>query len=185
MSRLTALPLAAACALFAGAGIAAPRLAPEPAPKAAVLVPASSFDVAKAAVLTPSSAEERLATMANQERVRRGLAPLVWDDTLCQAGRGHSDEMAALNYFDHDSPTRGMATPADRWERVVASPPLEYTIGENLFYGSVTDVAWAHQSLMDSPGHRANILNPRFTRVGVGVYTAPDGQMWVTEMFLS
>jgi uncharacterized protein YkwD len=185
MSRLAALPLAAVCALFAGAGIAAPRLAANPAPRAAVLVPAASFDAARIAVPTPTSAEERLAAMANQERVRRGLPPLAWDDTLCLAGRGHSDEMAALKYFDHDSPTRGMATPADRWERVVASPPLEYTIGENLFYGSVTDVAWAHQSLMDSPGHRDNILNPRFTRIGVGVYTAPDGQMWVTEMFLS
>jgi uncharacterized protein YkwD len=92
--------------------------------------------------------------------------------------------MANLSYFDHISPVRGLESPADRWERFNPSTPTAYTIGENLFYGSEADVAWGHRSLMASPEHRDNILNPAFTKAGVGVYVSPRGEMWVTEMFV-
>jgi uncharacterized protein YkwD len=175
MSRLLAVPLAAACALLGHAATAAPPLVSPPA------ITAPAIALADA----PSAMESRLMDLTNAERAERGLKPLTWDGTLCEAGRGHSLEMAALNYFDHSSPTRGLETPADRWERVASELPAKYTIGENLFYGSETDVAWAHRSLMKSAGHRENILSPRYTRIGIGIHTAPDGQMWVTEMFRS
>lgn len=137
------------------------------------------------ASLAPTSAEARLLALVNSERATRGERPLTWDTTLCVAGRQHSREMADLGYFDHKSPVRGLETPADRWESSNPAAPVDYTIGENLFYGSVSDVAWSHRSLMASPDHRANILNGDFRRMGVGVYISPRGEMWVTEMFVS
>lgn len=132
----------------------------------------------------PSAAEARFLALANSERTMRGARTLVWDASLAEAGRQHSQEMASLGYFDHKSPIRGLESPADRWERFDTKTPESYTIGENLFYGSEADVTWGHKSLMASPEHRANILNPAFSRAGVGVYVAPDGEMWVTEMFV-
>lgn len=138
-----------------------------------------------AASMSPTTAEARLLALVNSERATRGERPLAWDTTLCAAGRQHSREMADLGYFDHKSPIRGLETPADRWESSNHSTPAEYTIGENLFFGSVADVAWSHRSLMASPDHRANILNGDFRRMGAGVYISPRGEMWVTEMFVS
>ena len=127
--------------------------------------------------------ESRFVGMINQERTRRGLRPLAWDPTLCDAARLHSEEMARLDYFDHRSPVSGRETPADRWERAVSQVPDEYMIAENLFFGSVADVAWGHRSLMESDGHRRNILNPEYASIGVGVHVDRNGQMWVTQMF--
>ena len=100
--------------------------------------------------------------------------------------------MCGRNYFDHYSPTPDEATPMVRYQRTLrdwgAGEPKAAMVGENIFYCSVTsdtyNVAYAHQSLMNSPEHRANILDPRFTKVGAGVYRDAQGRFWVTEMFL-
>ena len=61
-------------------------------------------------------------------------------------------------------------------------------VGENIYYCSESNetynVEFGHQALMNSPGHRANILEPRFAKIGVGIYRDAKGQFWVTEMFL-
>ena len=49
---------------------------------------------------------------------------------------------------------------------------------------SVYNASYAHMSLMNSPGHRANILEPRFTKIGVGLYRDSQNRFWVTETFL-
>ena len=60
-------------------------------------------------------------------------------------------------------------------------------VGENIYYCSeeegAEDVPLAHHAFMASPEHRANILDSRYTRVGVGIYHDAQGAMWVTEMF--
>ena len=114
------------------------------------------------------------------------------DPLLVRAARAHSREMCARDYFDHRSPTSGLATPMDRYMYNLrqigeeASPSL--LIGENIFYCSCTDethnAAFGHKSLMDSPSHRDNILEPRYTKIGVGVYRNPKGEFWVSEEFL-
>lgn len=145
--------------------------------------PAQHIDRTITRAASPS--EARLLALSNSERALRGARPLKWDETLARAARQHSEEMAALSYFDHRSPVRGLETPADRWEAANPTAPAEYTIAENIFYGSVTDVTWGHRSLMNSPDHRANIMNPAFSRMGVGIYVSPSGEMWVTEMFVT
>lgn len=140
--------------------------------------------------LTPSESE--FVTLINTERTSRGENALTVDPLLVRTARAHSKEMCDLNYFDHHSPTAGLATPLNRYMKGLhdtCSPTPSYIlIGENIYYCSVFnshyDVEYGHEALMHSPGHRANILEPRFTKVGVGVYQDASGQFWVTEMFL-
>ena len=136
--------------------------------------------------------EQSLIAAINAERTERGLDPLQPDRLLSGAARAHSREMCDLDYFDHYSPTAGLETPMARYLHALhdwgAEQPLSASVGENVFYCSATsavyNAAYAHQSLMNSPGHRANILEPRFTKVGVGLYRDGRGRFWVTEMFL-
>ena len=136
--------------------------------------------------------EADLVAAINNERARRGIGTLAEDPLLNVTARAHSREMCSLSYFDHRSPTAGGQTPMDRYLAGLRTwgeaRPEAALVGENIFYASVTDAvynaSYAHASLMNSPGHRANILEPRFTKVGVGLYRDSQGRFWVTEMFL-
>lgn len=123
-------------------------------------------------------AERQLVALANEERATRGLAPLELDARLVTVARAHSTEMFRLRYFSHTSPETG--SPFDR----LAAAGIPYTrAGENLAYAR--SVATAHRGLMESPGHRENVLRPEFTRIGVGVIAAgPYGRMF-TQLFLT
>lgn len=146
--------------------------------------------------LSLASTEEReerdLIADINRAREAHGLSDLTLDPILSGAARSHSREMCGLAYFDHHSPTAGQTTPMDRYFIALRArgegTPQSALVGENIFYASVTDatynVDYAHVALMRSPGHRANILEPRFTKIGVGLYRDGQGRFWVTEMFL-
>ncbi len=172
------------------------------APLSPVALPAPSVRLAAAArpaprVLQVSPAETAEAQEAafvvliNAEREGRGLSTLSLDPMLTQTARAHSEEMCSADYFDHHSPTPGLGSPMDRYlsaSRQIGLPQPEYLlVGENIFYCSVCNdiynVDYAHRALMASPGHRANILEPRFSKIGVGVYRNAKGEFWVTEMF--
>jgi len=127
--------------------------------------------------------EDELLGYINEERARAGLNRLAFNETLVEAARLHSEEMAALNYFDHISPTPGQETPLKRFLSVYGRRPYYMVIGENLYYCTRVDAKRAHKRLMDSPTHRENILDPRFREAGVGVYIDDAGQFWVTELF--
>jgi hypothetical protein len=115
--------------------------------------------------------EQGFVDKINQERTSRGLRALIFDMQIRDVARAWSDQMASSGNFVHN-PNYSQQIPAG-WSRA----------GENIAWGSGTSatVAVLHQALMDSPGHRANILGD-FTRVGVGV-TVSGGKMWVTEDF--
>lgn len=122
-------------------------------------------------------AEEAMLALVNRERVNAGLRPLVADDTLRATSRAHSREMFDLGYFAHQSPVQG--SPQDRVR--ASGVPFAYS-GENLAYAPTVEVA--HTGLMNSPGHRANILEPRFTRVGIGVVSAGVAGEMFTQTFV-
>lgn len=130
------------------------------------------------AIETDAESERQMVALVNDERVAAGLAPLELDPRLVPVARAHATEMLRLRYFAHQSPVSG--SPFDR----LAAAGIRYSrAGENLAYART--VASAHRGLMDSPGHRANILRPEFTRIGVGVVSAgPYGRMF-TQLFLS
>lgn len=115
--------------------------------------------------------------LVNEERTSRGLKALEINEDLVKLGRKKSQDMITHNYFSHQSPTYG--SPFDMMREAGVS--YRYA-GENLA-GSST-VERAHQALMNSPGHRANILNPNFTHIGVGIIDGgPYGKMF-TQMFI-
>ena len=122
------------------------------------------------------AAESDLVRLVNAERAAAGLGPLAVDAELAAVGRTHSEEMFRLGYFAHDSPVTG--GPDDRLD----AAEVRYLVsGENLAYAPSVRVA--HEGLMNSPGHRANILNPGFTRVGVGVVRSERRGLMVSQEF--
>lgn len=115
-------------------------------------------------------AEQEMFRLVNTERAKAGLQLLSFDEELAEVARDHSQDMFRKGYFSHYTPD-GLS-PFDRME----SAGIEYTFaGENLALAPST--ALAHQGLMNSPGHRANILNPNFNKVGIG---AIDGGIYGT-----
>lgn len=106
-------------------------------------------------------AEAQMLELVNSERLKVGLRPLAADPALRDVARAHSREMFVLGYFSHHSPNTG--SPFDR----LRAAGIRYlAAGENLAYAPSVSVA--HEGLMDSPGHRANILRPEFGRLGIG-----------------
>ncbi|NPV53571.1 MAG: hypothetical protein HPY71_08605 [Firmicutes bacterium] len=115
--------------------------------------------------------------LINQERSRAGLAPLQVDMRLVELARQKSADMIARNYFSHYSPTYG--SPFDMLKRAGIS---YRAAGENI--AGAPTVAQAHSALMSSEGHRANILNPSYNRVGIGIVNGgPYGKMF-TQLFI-
>jgi uncharacterized protein YkwD/uncharacterized membrane protein required for colicin V production len=123
-----------------------------------------------------SSAEAQMLDLLNLERVRHGLKPLVRDPTLDEVARAHSIEMLQQGYFSHVTPEG--KNPFDR----MRAAGVRFTVGgENLALAPT--VALAHQGLMDSSGHRANILGPEYTRVGIGATRADGRGRMFTQSF--
>lgn len=145
---------------------------------------ATQFAAAPTAVVMTHD-EQRYVDLVNQERAQRGLSQLVVDPNLIGVARGHSKEMSQKHYFSHTSPTEKLKTPLDRFLVTQKQRPKWALVGENLYYCSIVDVDRGHQALMNSPGHRANILEPRYERIGVGIYTDKNGEFFVTESFLA
>lgn len=108
------------------------------------------------------AAEQEMFDLVNQERTKAGLKPLQWDPQLQAVARQHSMEMFQMQYFAHDSPVSG--TPFDRMKKA----GIQFTFaGENI--ALAPNVQIAHEGLMNSPEHRANILRPQFGKIGIGV----------------
>lgn len=127
--------------------------------------------------LAPDPAgEAQLFALVNGERERVGLRPLVWDPALMAIARQHATEMFELGYFAHDSPITG--SPFDR----MAKAGIRFrAAGENLAFAPSVDVA--HRSLMNSPGHRANILSPDFGRGGFGIIRSREFGLMIVQEF--
>ena len=142
--------------------------------------PATSYT---APVMTKE--EIQFTELVNKERAERGLQQLIVDPTLIKVARTHSGEMSNKHYFSHNSPTPGIKTALDRYLTEVKQRPTWALVGENLFYCSIVDVDRGHYALMNSEGHRANILEPRYERIGVGICTDSEGEFYVTQMFLA
>ncbi len=118
------------------------------------------------------NAEKQMFGMVNTERTKRNIPALSFDARLQAVGRAHCEDMFTRGYFSHYTP-EGLS-PFDR----MGNANISFTYaGENLAFAP--NVALAMQGLMNSPGHRANILSVHFGRVGIGVI---DGGIY-GEMF--
>ena len=109
-----------------------------------------------------SLSEQEMFNLVNQERIRFGSKALVWDELLDQVGRKHSEDMFKRGYFSHFSPEG-----KDVGNRLLENG-IEYSFaGENL--ALAPNIDRAHTGLMNSEGHRRNILDPAFGKIGIGV----------------
>ncbi|MEV7357861.1 CAP domain-containing protein [Kitasatospora sp. NPDC091276] len=123
----------------------------------------------------PSSAQQ-VVDLVNVERAKAGCGPVSAEPRLAGAAQSHSDDMADRNYFDHASPDGDHAD-----HRIEVTGYRWSTWGENIARGQ-KDPAAVMDSWMNSPGHRANILNCAFKQLGVGVRTGSGGPWW-TQVF--
>ena len=120
--------------------------------------------------------ETEMLQLVNRERDAKGLAPLERDPELTEVARKHSADMFARGYFSHYTPER-----KSPFDRIRESNVSFRTAGENLALAPTLQIA--HTGLMNSPGHRANILRPQFGRVGIGVLDGGRRGLMVTQNF--
>ena len=154
----------------------------------AVLPTADARPIAPNGVFSDNSSmnvralESRAFSLANAERSRGGLAPLVWNEKAAEVARSHSKDMAEFNYLSHTD---------HRGRRVVERARdfglFEWrALGENVAWlsgyedpaGRVVD-RW-----MASTGHRKNILQASYREAGVGLAVSPSGKYYFTQVFV-
>jgi uncharacterized protein YkwD len=146
-------------------------ITPQPLSKESV-----KLDFPKEIKLTPDPTNEKVMfDLVNKERADRGIKTLTRSNALMEVGRVHCLDMFSRGYFSHYTP-EGLS-PFDRMNKA----GITYTAaGENLAYAPNVDVA--HQGLMSSPGHKANILRAEFGHLGAGVIDGGiNGKMFCQE----
>ncbi len=122
-----------------------------------------------------SSSERTLFDLVNQDRRRAGLNPLAWDDQLAEAAQRHSEQLAKHKSLSHQfSGEPALAA------RASAAGARFSSVGENVAYAPT--IPRAHDGLMHSPPHRANILSPEFTAIGIAIVTRGD-ELYITQDF--
>jgi len=123
-----------------------------------------------------TAAEKQMLDLVNQERIKAGLPAFRVDSRLVELARMKSRDMYENNYFSHTSPTYGSPYDMER------KAGISYRVlgAENI--AKASSVTRAHQLLMNSDGHRANILDPRHDTIGIGI-ASTSGGIYVTQLF--
>ncbi|TQY21474.1 sporulation protein [Clostridioides difficile] len=125
-----------------------------------------------------SAYQKEVVDLVNIERAKAGLNPLTLDSSISNVATNKSQDMIDNNYFSHNSPTYG--SPFDMLKKFGISYK---TAGENIAMGQKTPKevvnAW-----MNSEGHRKNIMNPNFSKIGVGVAQKSGGSIYWTQIFV-
>lgn len=147
---------------------------------ASTVRPKSTASPAATAAPAPTGVkalENKMIQLVNQERAKAGLKALKYNGSLRAGALKHSQDMSAHNYFDHTSPIYGSFV-----TRLKAAGIKYVSAGENIaLFGSIQK---AHTALMNSPGHRANILSKKYSRIGIGiVYNGAKHMYYITQWF--
>lgn len=136
------------------------------APAAPVSLPATDAP-AVPATPAPSSAEAEFLSLLNEERAKVGLPALALDGGLQAAAAAQAANIASAGSLFHQD----LVPLLGPWR----------TVGENVGFGP--SVGSINTALVNSPGHYANMVNPDFTHVGIGVVVTSDGRVWVSQVF--
>ncbi|NGO08637.1 CAP domain-containing protein [Streptomyces sp. HC44] len=126
------------------------------------------------AVSPQSAAEAEVLSLVNQEREKAGCSPVTASSSLAALAQDFSKAMAVGDFFDHTDPNG--ATPWDRAKGL----GIGNLGGENIARGQA-DAAAVMEAWMNSPGHRANILNCDFKTLGVGAHFDTGGPWWTQD----
>ncbi|MFC9294253.1 CAP domain-containing protein [Streptomyces sp. NPDC057011] len=150
----------------------APRPAqPKPQPKP--VKPPVTTSAPTASAPAPTGAAAEVLALVNQERAAAGCPALTVNAKLTKAAQDHSADMAAHNTMSHTG-----SDGSDPGQRITRAGYAWQTYGENVAYGYST-AAKVMEGWMNSPGHRANILNCSFKEIGIGL--AQPGQYWTQD----
>lgn len=126
-----------------------------------------------------TGAERRLAfhvlSLVNEEREAEGLEPLVWDEAAAEAAYAHCVDMRLRGFVSHWNPDG-----EDACARLRRAEVDLLSCGENIAQGHKSPEGLVY-AWMRSPGHRAAIMNPGFTRCGIGVHTGGGGPWWTQD----
>lgn len=120
-----------------------------------------------------------LFELTNSARIQRELPLLKWDETARGTGRKHSQDMADNDYFSHTN-LAGQSP----FDRMGDDGITFFVAGENLAYGQYNSI-FAHEGLMNSAGHRENIVKRDFGYLGIGVAYNSENQPYYTENFFN
>lgn len=123
----------------------------------------------------PAPVGGELLQIVNEERAKEGCGPVTSNDLLDTAAQRHSADMTSRDYFSHTSPDG-----TDPGDRITAAGYRWSTYGENIAKGQRTP-AEVMQAWMNSPGHRANILNCAFKEMGIGKQDSGGGPVWTQK----
>jgi uncharacterized protein YkwD len=123
--------------------------------------------------------EYLLFELTNSSRIQRQLPLLKWDEEIMKTARKHSKDMAANKYFSHTN--QQGESPFDRMEE---DGIRFFVAGENLAYGQYSSI-FAHEGLMNSMGHRENIVKADYGYLGVGAAFNSENQPYFTENFFN
>ncbi|WP_328632273.1 CAP domain-containing protein [Streptomyces sp. NBC_00356] len=126
------------------------------------------------ATTSEKAASAQVLSLVNQERSKVGCSPVTADSGLASLATAFSDDMASRDFFDHTDPDG--ATP---WDRAKAAGITDLG-GENIARGQANAQS-VMDSWMNSPGHKANILNCDFKTLGVGVHFGSGGPWWTQD----
>jgi uncharacterized protein YkwD len=121
--------------------------------------------------------EDELFSLVNHERSLRGLPELKLDARLRALAREHSRKMAAASRLAHDFPGESRLA-----VRALQAGLRFGIIGENLAVGDTDIMLYFHEQMLASPGHGGNILDKKFTHLGVGIEKS-DGKYYITQEF--
>lgn len=123
-----------------------------------------------------SESENQMITLVNRERLSLSISPLVLDVSITNVAREKSLDMFKRRYFSHYDPDGKNAV-----DRMDKANVIYKIVGENLAFAP--DILSAHSGLMDSEGHRKNILDERFGRIGIGVMDGGVYGKMFTQIF--
>lgn len=154
-------------------GSAGSQRSAEPAKRTASAAPERTVAASKAPD-TQSSAETQVLSLVNEERAQAGCSPVTADKELAGLAQDFSDDMARRGFFDHTDPDGD--TPWDR----ARDAGVDDLGGENIARGQA-DAEAVMDSWMNSPGHRANILNCEYKTLGVGAHSGSGGPWWTQD----
>jgi uncharacterized protein YkwD len=123
-----------------------------------------------------SSLEIKMIELVNKDRAEQGLAPLIRDAQLTKVAREHSRDMFVRGYFSHVTPDG-----KDPFDRMHAHDIHFITAGENIALAQTISIA--QYGFMHSAGHRANILNPAFGHIGIGILDGGIFGLMISQEF--
>jgi peptidoglycan hydrolase-like protein with peptidoglycan-binding domain len=128
--------------------------------------------IASAVAAAPASAvvsvDGEIGQAVNTARASAGLPGYAFAGDLAAVAAAWAGQMAGSGVLAHNP---ALASQVSGWS----------ALGENVGYGPTADAV--HQAFMNSSGHRANVLSARFSQIGIGSATSPDGRLWVVEVF--